>query len=145
MDNEFTFFVDPAYDFQERKAIANAACDFIRDRTRNGKGIGGKSLGKYSKAYTKHRDFKTADKEPGPVNLTLTGDMLDSIKPLDLFTAGRIVIGLQEGPEADKSVWVEEKGYEFLGLTDSELEQVLADFDEPSASLNQILRVFQVG
>jgi hypothetical protein len=144
--NSFTFFIDPGYDFSQRKEIASTAIDYIKARTQSGLGVGGESFGKYSKAYTEHRDFLTAGKEgETKVNLTLTGDMLDSMEALDVCVPGRIVIGFQNGPESDKSVWMEEKGYRFLGLDASEVEKVLADFPEPSASFNDIVRIFRIG
>jgi hypothetical protein len=145
MANTFTFFIDPAYDFDERKAIGNAAVEFIVSRSRSGKGIGGVSFGKYSKNYQRTRDFEIAKSGESKVNLTLTGDMLDTLSVLDATVAGRIVIGYTDGPESDRSVWMEEKGYSFLGLEEDEINTILSNFEEPSASLNEIVRIFQVG
>ena len=144
-DAEFTAFINPAYDIDDRREIAKAIISFIKERTSEGKGIGGKPFGSYSKNYVKQRDFEIAGKEAGTVNLTLTGDMLDSIQMLDITIAGRIVVGILEGSEADKAGWMAEKGYNFLGVSDDELELILSDFEEPSANLNEILRIFQVG
>jgi hypothetical protein len=145
MGNTFTFFIDPAYDFQERKAIAKTAVNYIVERTRDNKGIGGKSLGKYSKNYIKTADFEIAKAGETKVNLTLTGDMLDNLSIIDASIAGRIVIGYPDGSDSDKSIWMEEKGYSFLGLEQDEIDSILSNFEEPSASLNDIVRIFQVG
>jgi hypothetical protein len=145
MGNTFTFFIDPAYDFQERRAIGKAAVDYIVERTRNNKGIGGVSLGKYSKNYKKTSDFEIAKSGETKVNLTLTGDMLDTLDIIDASVAGRIVIGYTDGSESDRSVWMEEKGYSFLGLEEDEINSILSNFEEPSATLNQIVRSFRVG
>jgi hypothetical protein len=40
---------------------------------------------------------------------------------------------------------MEEKGYSFLGLEQDEIDSILSNFEEPSASLNDIVRIFQVG
>jgi len=37
-------------------------------------------------------------------------------------------------------VFMEEKGYAFLGLDSDEISSILSDFSEPSASLGQIVR-----
>ena len=141
MGNSFTMFVDPAFNFDGRQDIGNAAFDYIRTRSKNGLGVGGKPFGKYSKAYKKQRDFINAGKTGETrVNLTLTGDMLDSMEVLDASIAGRIVIGYPDGDESDKSVFMEEKGYAFLGLDSDEISSILSDFSEPSASLGQIVR-----
>lgn len=133
--NTYTAFVDPKYTAAERRRIGLEIISFIVDRTKNGEGIGGKQLKKkYSTSYAKTADFRTAGKSPKDVNLTLSGDMLDSIEVLETST-GRIKIGFKPGFENDKSVWVEQKGYTFLGLTDKELRQVLSDFGPPSTPL----------
>jgi hypothetical protein len=145
MASTFTFFIDPAYDFEERRLIARASVDYIVERTRDGRGIGGDKLGKYSKNYIRTTDFGIAKSGETDVNLTLTGDMLDSLQVLDVTIAGRIVIGYTEGNESDKAKWMQEKGYDFLGLEQDEIESILSNFEDPSASLNDIVRIFQVG
>jgi hypothetical protein len=144
-DAEFTAFINPAYDVADRRDIALAIISFIKDRTAEGKGVGGKSFGSYAKNYVRHVDFEIAGKSPGKVDLNLTGEMLGSIQILDITIAGRVVIGILEGAEADKAQWMAEKGYDFLGVSEDELELILSDFEEPSANLNEILRIFQVG
>lgn len=133
-------FIDTAYDFDSRRQIGKAAVQYIVDRSRSGLGIGGKPFGKYSKAYMHHQDFKVAKDGEVEVNLTLTGDMLDTLDVIDASVAGRIVIGYEDGPESDKSVFMEDKGYAFLGLTDSEIESILSDFEDPTVSLNDVIR-----
>jgi hypothetical protein len=140
MGNSFTMFIDTGYSYDERKAIGLAAIRYIKERSQSGKGIGDKPFGKYSKNYIRTRDFKIAKEGETKVNLTLTGDMLDSMEVLDASVAGRVVIGFQDGPESDKSIYMEDKGYAFLGLEADEIETILADFSEPSASLRDIVK-----
>ena len=133
MAKTLRFFVDPNFDVEDRLAIAQDAVDFIRERTRSGQGPGGKSLGNYSKAYEKHTDFIAAGKS-NPVNLTLTGDMLDELDIIDVSVPGIIEIGYEEGTEGgNKAEWVQEKGYEFLALEPNEQEAILANYVAPTA------------
>lgn len=134
--NTYTAFVDPRYTESERKQLGVAIVDFIVERTKRGDGVGGVPFkSKYSPNYVKTAEFKIADKSPKDVNLTLTGDMLDSVEVLETST-GRIKIGFVSKGENDKSVWLERKGFRFLGLSDKELSKILNDFGPPSTPLN---------
>jgi hypothetical protein len=131
-DNTYTAFVDPRYTEAERKQIGIEIVRYIVDRTKNGQGVGKKPFkGSYSKTYVKTPEFEIANKSKNDVNLTLSGDMLDSVEVINTSIIGRIIIGLNGQHENDKSVWLEEKGFKFLGLTDKELKSILSDFGQP--------------
>lgn len=131
--NTYTAFVDPLYTTAERNQLGIEIVNYIVNRTKNGQGIGGKPFKqKYSDNYIKTADFRIADKDPADVNLTLTGDMLDSVEVIDSSVVGRIVIGFILDTENDKSVYLEEKGYRFLGLTQGELNNIITKFGPPS-------------
>ena len=143
--NTYTAFIDPAFDAQQRQQIGRAIVAHIKERTRRGEGIGGRSFtgpdgnNRYSESYVSSAEFNAAGKSrSGNVNLTLTGDMLDSLEVIDVTLAGRIVIGFEDvgadGGENDKSVWMREKGYNFLGLSDEELNNIVSQFDSPSGA-----------
>lgn len=132
--NTAVFFVSDRYDAGERRAIGNEIIDYIRQRTEQGEGIGGEDFGTYSQSYQQSPEFEVAGKSPSPINLTLTGDMMDTLQVIDVSVPGRIEIGFPGGtPENDRSVWMADKGYAFLGLTESELDEVLSFFGNPSA------------
>lgn len=136
--NTYTAFVDPGYTESERKQIGIAIVNYIVDRTKRGLGVGkkpfknSKGQSRYSENYIKTPDFKTGGKSINPINLTLTGDMLDSLEVLDTSLIGRIVIGFSDETQSDKSVFMQEKGYDFVGLTKPELNEILNEFGEPS-------------
>ena len=95
-----TIKVSKKYTAQQRRAIAAEIVDHIKSRTQAGKGKNGVGwtppANKYSKEYKESLEFKfKADKSK--VNLTLTGDMLDSIKILG-NKEGEITIGI---PKSD--------------------------------------------
>lgn len=75
----------------ERLAIAQEVIDFIVTRTRAGKDIDGAAFPKYSQSYKGSLDFKIAGKG-SRVDLTLTGEMLDSIKLIS-HSSGRVTVG----------------------------------------------------
>jgi hypothetical protein len=83
------------YTDDEREAIAFDIISYIRDRSKSGKGKDGKKFPKYSKEYKESLEFKIAGKSKNKVDLTLSGDMLDSIELLD-DSKGELRIGLSE-------------------------------------------------
>lgn len=131
--NTYTAFISPSYTFDQRRAIGEAIIEFIVDRTKSGKGIGGQRFGgpdgdgKYAKSYKDSAEFEIAGKS-SRINLTLTGDMLDSLVVKDASLAGRVVIGFDDQSSNDKSVYMREKNYDFLGLSNRELNTILASF-----------------
>lgn len=136
MAESFTVFIDVNYDASERRAIGEAIIDYVVNRTKRGRGIDGEAFtnreGKksYSKAYQGHRDFDIGGKSSSPINLTLTGDMLASIEILDSSLAGRVVIGIPDGENADKARYMREKGYDFLGISENEKANILAKYSK---------------
>ena len=146
MANSFTVFVNTGFTFQERREIGEEIIRFIKARTRAGRGIGGDTFqgpdgdNKYSQNYKNTAEFKLAKRGQSTVNLTLTGEMLNTLEVLDISLAGRIEIGYPDGDEADKSVFMREKGYDFLGLSDQERDVILRRFRDPTATLSTLLR-----
>jgi hypothetical protein len=133
--NTFTAFVDPRYNASERQQIGTEIINYIVRRTKAGEGINKNPFkSKYSNNYVKTAEFHIAGKVKDKVNLTLSGDMLDSLVVLETST-GRIKIGFDTSFENDKSVWVERKGFRFLGLSDKELNDIVNRFGPPNSPL----------
>lgn len=141
MANTYTAYVNPRYTRNERELIGREIVNFIVARTKAGKGPGGNKFRSangstsYTKSYREDTDFKTAGKKPSPINLTLTGDMLDSLDVLDIEFPGRIVIGYVEGFENDKAGYMKDKGFDFLRLSQEELNTILSNFGQPSTEI----------
>lgn len=74
--------------------IAEEIIDFIIERTKNGKGMDGERFPGYSKAYKDSLDFKIAGKT-NKVDLTLSGEMLDSIELIQA-KKGKIKFGYSD-------------------------------------------------
>lgn len=137
-----TIKISKKYNSEERKAIAAQIVNYIKDRTKNGKGKDNVKwtppADKYSKEYKKSLEFKfKADKSK--VNLTLTGDMLDSIKMLG-NQEGEITIGI---PKSDEDYGKAEgnirgsygkprgslsKARDFMSISNEEKNNILKDF-----------------
>jgi hypothetical protein len=59
--------------------FGQAVIDRIIERTENNKDVSGKAFKGYSESYIESEDFDEFGKSASDVNLTLTGDMLDSV------------------------------------------------------------------
>lgn len=131
-----TIQINPKYSKKARLAIAKEVIDFIVERTRD-KGLDkdNRKLAGYSKSYKKSLDFKIAGKNNNKVDLTLTGEMLDSLKLLK-DSKGEIVIGYDKSEKElngkvegnrlgtygnDKPV---AKPRDFLGITKKDLKEI---------------------
>lgn len=139
--NTLTVFVSPEFDFATRRKIGERIIDFIRRRSKNNKGVGGRRFKNYEQTYAATKEFKQAGKSINNPNITLFGSMLADLQILDISLPGRVVVGFKSGTRSnDKSVWMREKGYDFLGLSGTEQVAVLSGFIPPSLSQNEILR-----
>jgi len=135
------------YSLQERKAIAQDFIDYIVDRTRKGKGKGGKDWrkgskknpgpGRYSESYKKSFEFK-AKTSKGKVTLELFGDMLSSIEKLPSGSS-EVIVGVPKG-DADNAKAEgnilgsyggkpnKKKARPFLDMTKSEINKILRPY-----------------
>lgn len=89
---KFTIKIDSDFDLATRRAIAEDVIDFIIERSKSGKDKNNIPFADYSEGYINSFDFKLAGKSKKP-NLTLTGEMLNSIELLN-STAGNLTIGI---------------------------------------------------
>lgn len=105
---------------------------FIRKRTSEGKGKGGKSFPSYTEEYKRSLDFKNAQKSASKVNLKLSGDM---IAAMDILPSKKneITYGFEKGTSENdraegniigsygKKSADPKKARDFLGMTNEEL------------------------
>jgi len=114
-----------------RQAVGQSVIDYMVERVKSGRGFGNKQLKpKYSDEYTESDEFKAFGKsKAGPVNMTLTGQMLDSITLLD-DNEDEIKIGIDdpdETPKAFNHQTGDSPGMpkrEFFGLSNAELKDL---------------------
>jgi hypothetical protein len=126
------------YSKDDALTVAEEILHYIVERTKEGKGKDGKSFPGYSSSYKKSFDFKVAGKGE-KVNLTLSGEMLDSLEVISA-SRGKVVIGLPKdstangraegnilgsyGGEPNKK-----KARDFLALSNKELSHILSELD----------------
>lgn len=138
--------IPEGYSPEQREQIGQDIVEHIRQRSEAGVGVkerGGKWVKSrfpgYSEAYAKSLDFKIAGKSRGNVNLTLSGDMLIALDVLS-HRSDSILIGYENGSEenarADGNIRGSyggapnpRKARNFLGITPSELDAILARYD----------------
>jgi hypothetical protein len=135
----FALEIPKEYTPVEREAIANEIIEFIIERTREKKkDKNNKSFPSYSKKYKESLDFKIAGKS-GSVDLTLSGEMLDSLELIS-HKNGKLIIGYDKsdtelngkvegnilgsygGKPSDK------KARDFLGIAENDLNKILKKF-----------------
>jgi len=126
---------------KQRLAVATEVIDYIVKRTRelNRDKDGKKFAGSYSKEYKKSLDYKNAGKPKSgrPINLTLSSEMLDSLKLLD-HKSNKITIGYDSGnSKLNGKVEGNRKGTygnkkqvapkrDFLGISGKQLTKILS-------------------
>jgi hypothetical protein len=92
-EQKFTIKVSKKMPEEVQTALGIEIIDFIIDRSKKGKDKLNKDFPSYSKDYKSSLDFKIAGKNPNKVDLTLTGEMLNSLEILDT-SEGEITIGI---------------------------------------------------
>lgn len=138
---KFTIDVPESYDSDTRRSIGIDIIDRIIERTKSGKNKENKDFsgeaGKYTDGYKKSFDFKLAGKGSN-VNLTLSGEMLNSMEVLET-SRGSITIGYRENDpnnaKAEGNILGSygrdpnpSKARDFLGITDGEMDQILKKY-----------------
>lgn len=134
--------IPSTYKPSERLAIGAEIIDYIIDRTKSGKDKNNKPFPGYSKEYVKSLEFKIAGKSKGNVNLTLSGEMLESMKVLN-HRSGEIIIGFDKDDENNGKAEGNIKGTygsttpkpgkkrDFLGIDKDDLkDKILSQFPE---------------
>jgi hypothetical protein len=132
--------IPPDYSPQEREEIAFEILEYIRNRTAEGKAIGGrKRFPPYSKAYQESLEFKIAGKGTTP-DLKLSGDMLDAMDLLS-HSKGSLLLGFENGSEENGRAEGNQlgtygqkspnskKARPFLGVTETELKRIIAEYE----------------
>lgn len=68
--------------------------------------------------------------------MTLTGDMLDLLTVTDFSVAGMVKIGFKDKASREKSSWMRDKGFNFVGLTSQEQGFIMRQF--ANRDLNEV-------
>lgn len=133
----------------QRRAVAQEIIDFIVERSKNGRDKDGRPFPGYSKSYKESKEFEIAGKS-SKVNLTLSGEMLNSIKLLS-HRRGELLIGFENGTEQNakaegnitgsygKPRPVPSKARDFLGISQSRLERIQGRYNLAGPNRERVL------
>ena len=140
---------------KQRQAIALEVIDFIVERSKKGYDKNGKKFipaSGYSASYANSQDFKNAGKSKGKINLTLSGEMLNSIEHLK-DKAGEITIGFDKSDDelngkAEGNILGSyggdpnpKKARDFLGIQEKDLNKILKNYvSDDSDRTEKLLR-----
>jgi hypothetical protein len=137
--------IPKGYDESVRHLIGRAIVNRIIVRTRDENlDKNNRRLGGYDKDYSDGLDFKIAGKSRSDVDLTLTGEMLNSLDVID-STDGEITIGYKAGDPINGKVKGNRLGTygqnkkvgpkrDFLGITNGDLGKILKKFPNQNES-----------
>lgn len=137
------------FSVEEREAIAVEVIDLIKERTQSGKDKNGRAFAPYSKAYKDSAAFSIAGKS-SKVDLTLTGDMLDSMEIIS-NRAGKVTVGYGKdnanqgkaegnilGTYGQSSKTAAAR--DFLGISQKDLQAILSKYKKDDERAGKILR-----
>jgi hypothetical protein len=144
------------YDDDDANTVAEELLSFIVERSKKGQGSDGELFPAYSDSYKKSNAFKLGDKS-SKINLTLSGEMLDSLQVLSA-RKGKIVIGFEKDDERNNSVAEgnilgsyggeanKSRARNFMELSDKELAKVIRSLDIlPRDIQNEIAKQARAG
>lgn len=87
-----------------KRSIGERVIERIRQRTQeDGVDKNNRPLKKYAKSYVKSLPFQIYGKSKDDVNLTLTGEMLSSMRPVIKFTGRQLIIEFADKFNNDKA------------------------------------------
>lgn len=120
----------------ERREIAEAVVEFIKDRTVSGEGVRRRGQGFQRREFPDYEDDYIKRKGSSIVDLVLDGDMLDGLKVVKANKRGEIEIGYRKNSKLSGRVEGNrigsyggapnpKKARDFLGITKADLEELL--------------------
>lgn len=102
-DTHLKLRIPPDFNPTMRADLAERVIEFIRERSRKGLNVRGKDwagkAGQYTEAYAKRKGVS----EDGPVDLSLSHDMLDAIEYFPtLSPTGQLTVGYKKGTDIEQ-------------------------------------------
>ena len=116
----------------DREVLGNEIARFIIERTRKGLDINNRPFKAYSESYKDSIDFDNAGKT-NRVNLTLTGEMLNTVELLS-HGLGFVKIGFDDSESNDKASFNRQNGRDFLGINQKDLNLLISKFTSQTAA-----------
>lgn len=131
LDLEEIFGVDKTYDDVIKGQVGQMAIDMIVERTKNNKGINGRSLKSYSDDYIDSASFEKWGKSASDVNMELTGDMmldLDIIEQTDTTVTIGFKNETNQMKAANHNFGVTLPERPFFGVNKQEIDRIKNEF-----------------
>lgn len=134
------------FNAEQRADVAERVMEFIIDRSKKGYNVRGVDwagkAGQYTEAYAKRKGVS----EGGPVDLSLSHDMLDGMRYFSsLSPRGQITIGYQKGTQLERKAEgnilgtygqpdpIPGKARPFLDILQRDLKKIISEVDDESA------------
>ena len=127
-----TIKIRKGYNKEQREVIAQEIIDFIVERTESGFDKRNEPFPSYSESYKNSKKFRIGGKSAGRVNLTLSSEMLNSLKVLR-HSNGEVIVGFDRTDNRNndvaegnikgsygKKIGDPDKARDFLGIKSSD-------------------------
>lgn len=120
----------------QRREIADAVVEFIKDRTQSGEGVRKRGQGFSARDFPDYEKDYRKRKGQSLVDLVFSGEMLDQLKVVKSNTRGEIEIGYRSNGKINGKVEGNRigsyggspnprKARDFIGITRDDLEELL--------------------
>ena len=134
------------FDAEQRADVAERVMEFIIDRSKKGYNVHGRDwsgkAGEYTEEYAKRKGVS----EGGPVDLSLSHDMLDNMRYFStLSPRGQVTIGYQKGTRLERKAEgnilgtygqqspIAGKARPFLDILQKDLQKIIQKVEKESA------------
>lgn len=145
-ETKLTLRVPEHFNAEQRAEVAEQVMEFIIDRSKKGYNVRGVDwagkAGQYTEAYAKRKGVS----EGGPVDLSLSHDMLDGMRYFSsLSPRGQITIGYQKGTQLERKAEgnilgtygkqspIPGKARPFLDILQRDLKKIISEVEDESA------------
>lgn len=127
----------------QRQAIGLDVIQFIIERTKNGLDINNNPFAEYKQSYKNTLDYKIGHAASDKVNLTLSGEMLGTIRIISHGT-GFIKLGFEDSEAAKKAQWVssptgqkagKQSPRRFFGISQKDLNKIINTYKSNERAL----------
>ena len=141
-ETQLTLKVPDHFDAGQRADVAERVMAFIIDRSKKGYNVNGRDwsgkAGEYTEAYAKKKGVS----EDGPVDLSLSHDMLDGMRYFaSLSPRGQITVGYKKGTQLERKAEgnilgtygqdapIPGKARPFLDILQKDLKKIISEVD----------------
>lgn len=145
-ETQLTLKVPEHFDAEMRAGVAEKVMEFIIDRSKKGYNVNGRDwsgkAGEYTEAYAKRKGVS----EGGPVDLSLSHDMLDGMQYFSsLSPRGQVTVGYKKGTKLEQQAEgnilgtygqadpIPGKARPFLDILKKDLEKIVREVERDAS------------